>query len=191
MKKLHTLALALTLALSLAACGGTSNSGNGGNTTTTPPANSSTPGTSQGADTTPSGNSGEIVWDRDNPVKPTADNYEQLIKEIYGLDFTLPDGWEYVSGSNKNINPAYGFTFSTTASDLDAAAEELRVYLFNLTASLGNVDKNDSPITETNKQNWLYRFDKYGWVQVIVSPSSDNNVVVDFTGVSRSTLDLL
>jgi hypothetical protein len=179
--RILTLALALTLALSVTACGGNSTPSGG---TTTPPANNSTT-------TPPSG--GEIVWDKDNPVKPTADNYEQLIKGIYGLDFTLPDGWEYVSGRYTNFNPAYNFTFTTTASDFDTAFEELRVYLFNLTASLGNVDKNDSPITDTGKGGWLYRFDKYGWVQVTVSaPStSDSDVVVDFIGVSRSTLDLL
>jgi uncharacterized lipoprotein YehR (DUF1307 family) len=69
MKKVITLALALMLALSLAACGG--NSDNGGGSTTTPPSNSgtttppsNTPSTSQGGnETTPSNNGGNTVGD--------------------------------------------------------------------------------------------------------------------------------
>jgi predicted small lipoprotein YifL len=71
MKKLITIALALVLALSLAACGG-----NSGGSTTTPPANNNTttppsndtPGNSQSTDTTPSNAGGDTTEWPENDV---------------------------------------------------------------------------------------------------------------------------
>ena len=65
MKKAITLALVLILALSLlTACGGGDNGGT--DSSTTPPANSNTPSTSQGADTTPSNTDGDTTeWPDD------------------------------------------------------------------------------------------------------------------------------
>ena len=86
MKKIITIALVLVLALSLLiACG---NNGN-----------SSPPGTSQGNnDTTPSNNNGGGT-----AVKGiTVDNWTTVVKDNYGLDLTMPDGWEVTKAYSPN-----------------------------------------------------------------------------------------
>lgn len=94
MKKILTLALALMLVLSLAACG---NSGS----SNTPSDNSTDPGTSQQQpsntpdNSKPSGSSYAIK-------DINADNWAEVMKENFGIEMALPDGWTVKEVSSLN-----------------------------------------------------------------------------------------
>jgi len=133
MKKILTLALALLLALSLAACSGNSKPSG---STTTPPASSSTPPASQGADNTPSSNgSGNVDY---TVIKTgtaiNAADWQKYLEANFDLDMTVPDEWTYKEGKIANINPAFDFRFTTSSGDKQAAYDALTAYLFELTA---------------------------------------------------------
>jgi major membrane immunogen (membrane-anchored lipoprotein) len=140
MKKIITLVLALSL---LTACGGKDNnstpSGNSGGNNGTPPANSSTttPPATQGAN-----NNG------DDADTLTNTNWQQVIKDVYGFDLTVPSGWTFKEGKKQNINPAYSVQFTLNDGDFAASYKAFAQHVFDLTDALsdgGNFKSTGSP----------------------------------------------
>ena len=85
MKKILALALALMMVFALAACGG-------GNDTPDPSGSGTTaPGTSQ------QGQSGGTELEDIN-----ANNWDQVIKDNFGLELALPEGWSVSEASSPN-----------------------------------------------------------------------------------------
>ena len=83
MKRFILIALALMMALSLAACGGNEETPSGSGTTA--------PGTSQ------QGQSGGTELEDIN-----ANNWDQVIKDNFGLELALPEGWSVSEASSPN-----------------------------------------------------------------------------------------
>ncbi|MDR0917219.1 MAG: hypothetical protein LBN02_08570 [Oscillospiraceae bacterium] len=137
MKKAVALALVLVLALSLlAACGGNDNTGSTGDDNSTP--------TQGGNDTAPSDNGGGA----DDADTLTAANWQQVIKEVYGFDLTVPSDWTFREGKKQNINPAYSVQFTLGDGDFAASYSAFAQHVFDLTAALsagGNFKSTGSP----------------------------------------------
>ncbi|MDR1927464.1 MAG: hypothetical protein LBQ33_02350 [Oscillospiraceae bacterium] len=144
MKKTIALALALVLALSLlTACGSSDSTGATGG-------NSGTPETSQGGnDTTPSNSGGTAVKDI------TADNWVMVVKDNYGLDLTMPNGWEvseaYSPNKVDNVKVLYKTGGATTGEDQAKA-------MFAACQSAGTVNKAsfDEAVMSKGISTWQY-----------------------------------
>jgi hypothetical protein len=148
MKKIITLALALVLALSLAACSGTSNSGNDGNSTTTPPASNN--GGNSNTDTP------ESIPSADSS-KP-ADNSPAGILAIVGL---TEDDIALASALNTEVvnEPQFGGDYITITITVPAyddhpdtpqpEMETLVTQLFNATKAASDDKKNYGNYTDS------------------------------------------
>lgn len=126
-KKLLALLFALTLALSLAACGNAESGGDSG----------TAPGTEHGEST--KADTADVL---------TADNWEQIIKEAYGLTFDVPEGWVFKAGEKQNINPLYDLRFEPIAGefgDEDYAAFCQNIFDQTAQTMEGNFNMEASP----------------------------------------------
>ncbi|MDR3277914.1 MAG: hypothetical protein LBT12_04005 [Oscillospiraceae bacterium] len=158
MKKLLALALALTLALSLAACGGNSN---GGGSTTTPPANNSTTTPPNGGDTVPS----EKPADNTPAGEEWPDNeYTQQAPKP-----TDPIS-KYVAPYRYNESTPKRVSFVFQAADATEAQEHMKAYVEQLKSSGFTLD------VDVDTDTMYYAFNDSGW-SVDVSYTGANTAV--------------
>lgn len=169
MKKLLAMLLTLILVVTFAACGG--NETPSGNTTTAPPADG-------GSDT-------DGTVDR-NAL--TADNWQRGVKELCGLELTLPEGWKFKPDSGLHSIYSYDLRFEPVSGSFDKADFTAFIEdIFTQTAAKskeGNFNMDaSSPYTKRETYNevpflelWYIRTDK-GYTQVSVSELSALNEI--------------
>jgi hypothetical protein len=96
--------------------------------------------------------SGDDGGDTGKETGITAANWQQIIKDAYGFDLTVPSGWTFKQGQKTNINPSYTVQFTTTAADFSAAFAALMQHVFDLTASVvpakGNYSEDGVKLNE-------------------------------------------
>ena len=140
------------------------------------------------------GDNGQIVWEESGVKKytktVTGNNYKEVIKQLYDIDFTLPDRWTFKNGEYSNVNPAYDFDFTYTGSNFETDYEAFCNYVFSLSKSKGNVQSGGKAITEIPTMLgillllWYYPHADYGYVQV----SIDDATVLVRIGFCGSTV---
>jgi hypothetical protein len=146
--RMLTLALALTLALSLAACGGNSNGG-GSTTTTNPPA--STPSENP-ADNTPAGEK----WPDDEYTQQVSKPTDPISK--------------YVAPYRNNESTPKRVSFVFQAADATEAQAHMKAYVEQLKSSGFTLDVN------VDTDTMYYAFNDSGW-SVDVSYTGTNTAV--------------
>jgi predicted small secreted protein len=142
MKKAITLALVFVLALSLlTACGSNDNGGTGSTG-----GNNSTPSASQGVNNNGGGTAVKDI---------TADNWTTVVKDNYGLDLTMPDGWEvteaYSPNEVDNVKVLYKTGGTTTGEDQAKA-----MFAACQAAGTVNVASFDEAVTSKGISTWQY-----------------------------------
>ena len=106
MKKLFALLLAMMMVLSLAACGGNDTPDpSGGTSQQEQPSNTSGSGNEQ------SGNDSVAIEDI------SSDNWAQVLKENFGIEIALPDGWTVKEVSSPNGYSNVKLFFNVGGSD--------------------------------------------------------------------------
>jgi hypothetical protein len=86
----------------------------------------------------------------------TSDNWQQVIKDVYDFDLTVPSGWTFKEGKKQSLAPSYHIQFTTEAADFKAEYEAFAQYIFDLTAKIvpdpGNFESTDYPDYDVAKK---------------------------------------
>ena len=173
MKKLLALLIAMMMVFALAACGG-------GNETPDPSgSNDNTPSSSQQQEQPSSAPDDSEPNDSIFPELVTADNYQDIMKQYYGMDFTAPEGWTFKSGMLTNINPSYSFDFEYSGSENNfyEAYKAFKEQLFSATEAMGNkANRQEEIVAEIPMMGiWYYNIEENGYdVQVIPTDYSSS-----------------
>lgn len=153
MKKILALALTLTMVLSLAACGGGNDPKPSGNDTPPPPS------------TTQPDNDAPLSRDEGDAASTAGDSdWQKIIKDTYGFDLTMPEGWVY-----QEVDDFIGheFSFEYTGSDFKADYDALCQQLFELTAAV-----------TADRGNYLYGNGDYPAIDEIPSTNAGSDTVL-------------
>jgi hypothetical protein len=205
-KKWIAFLLVALMMISLAACGEDNNtpSGADNNTNGTNSPTGNTPGNSSGG-----GLNSDTPNDGNYITPVTEENYKSIIKQYYGVDFELPDGWDFKEGewcfgavSKTQPNYTFRFNYLKTYDDIQTFYEEFSKdaddfsrYVFALTAPKGNLNYYGESIGEVPAlagkltPNWYFHHEPYNFVMVTGTYNSPDDWFVAYQFSAESKLE--
>ncbi len=172
MKKIFALLLALMMVFALVACGD-----NGDN-----PGNTDNPGTSQGGEN----NNGSTT----SMENISVDNWQQLVKECFGVDITVPNGWELTNVKNVGKNGVYIY-FNPNNADETAVLAFLESIFNDLKGvTTGDITGHYDDLAYTSmSEAWDKAVDAFN-MPINETADGDKNIYFSYAGETKYGEDM-
>ncbi len=172
MKKLLALLLALMMVFALVACG------NNGDT----PGNTDTPEASQGGE---NNNVGAASMEN-----ISVDNWQQLVKECFGVDITVPEGWELTNVKNVGKNGVYIYLNPNNADETAVLAFLESIFNDLKGVTTGDITEHYDDLAYTSmSEAWDKSVDAFN-MPINETADGDKNIYFSYAGETKYGEDM-